>query len=71
MNAIVKPWSKLARRLHRDERGAIAIETVLIICAVALPILIFVILNGWPMIKAFFNKGMTDLQDGANAAQNN
>ncbi len=69
MNAFAKPWSRLLRRLHRDERGGVSIETVLLICAIALPILIFIIKMGWPTIKAFFNKGMTDLQDGSNAAQ--
>ena len=42
--------------LHRDEKGAVSLETVLIIGAIALPILIFLIKVGWPMVKAFFTQ---------------
>jgi hypothetical protein len=55
--------------LHDDEKGAVSLETVLIIAAVALPILIFVIKFGWPRIKEFFDKGMRDLEEGADQAQ--
>jgi Flp pilus assembly pilin Flp len=51
--------------LHRDEEGAVSLETVLIIGAIALPILIFLIKVGWPMIKAFFTSGLQELQQGA------
>jgi Flp pilus assembly pilin Flp len=61
-------WRRLAARLHRDERGGVSIETVLIIAAIALPILIFVIKFGWPRIKGFFNQGMTDLESGSTDA---
>ena len=45
-------------------------ETILIIGAIALPILIFLIKYGWPRIKDFFNKGMDDLEEGSqNASQ--
>ena len=56
----------LLRRVQADERGQVSIETVLILAAIALPILIFVIKFGWPRIKMFFDKGMDDLQGGAN-----
>jgi hypothetical protein len=46
----------------------VSIETILILAAIALPILIFVIKFGWPRIKTFFDKGMTDLEGGANNA---
>ena len=62
---------RLAARLHRDERGGVSIETVLIIAAIALPILIYLIKVGWPTMKAFFNKGMQDLETGSNSAQTN
>jgi Flp pilus assembly pilin Flp len=58
----------LLRKVHSDERGAVSIETILIIGAIAIPILIFVIKVGWPRIKAYFNKGMDDLETGAGAA---
>jgi Flp pilus assembly pilin Flp len=60
---------RLLARIHRDERGGVSIETVLILAAIALPILIYLIKVGWPSLKAFFNKGMTDLESGSNSAQ--
>jgi Flp pilus assembly pilin Flp len=62
---------KLLRRVHRDERGAVSLETILIVGAIAIPILIFLIKFGWPRIKNYFNKGMEQLEEGAdNAAAN-
>lgn len=57
-------WA-IVKRVHADERGAVSIETILIIAAIALPILIFIIKFGWPRIREFFNKGMTELEGGA------
>lgn len=59
---------QLLKRVHNDEKGAVSIETVLIISAISLPILIFAIKVGWPRIKDFFNKGMDDLEAGAGNA---
>lgn len=59
----------LFRRLHRDERGAVSFETILIIAAIALPILIFLLKVGWPRIKALWTKGMTDIEGAQNAAE--
>ncbi len=56
-------WS-LLKTVHRDQKGAVSIETVLIIAAIALPILIFVIKYGWPRIKQFWNQGMDSLETG-------
>lgn len=61
-------WRELVRRVHQDERGAVSIETVLIIAAIAIPILIFILKFGWPRIKNFFDTGMNDLQGAANNA---
>ena len=55
-------FSRLLKRVHRDERGAVSIETILIIGAIAIPILIFLLRYGWPRIKNYFNDGMTDLE---------
>jgi Flp pilus assembly pilin Flp len=52
---------KLLKRIHRDDRGAVSIETILIIAAIAIPILIFILKFGWPKIRDFFNDGMDDL----------
>jgi Flp pilus assembly pilin Flp len=65
-----KTWARLLARLHRDERGGVSIETVLIIAAIALPILIYLIRVGWPKMRAFFNQGMQDLETGSTNAQN-
>ena len=62
-------WS-LLKKVHRDQKGAVSIETVLIIAAIALPILIFVIKYGWPRIKQFWNEGMDSLESGADDAAN-
>jgi hypothetical protein len=56
----------LLKRLHRDERGAVALETVLIIGAVALPILIFVLKYGWPRVRNYFMSGETRLEKESN-----
>lgn len=55
----------ILKRIHHNERGAVSIETILIIAAIALPILIFIIKFGWPRVKDFFNRGMDDLEEGA------
>jgi len=56
---------RVLERIHRDERGGVSIETVLIIAAIALPILIFLIKVGWPRMQTFFNSGMDSLEQGA------
>lgn len=59
---------KLLQQIHRDERGAVSIETILIIAAIAIPILIFIIKFGWPRIKTWFNQGMEELEGGMDDA---
>ena len=56
---------KFLNKLHRDERGAVSLETILIIGAIALPILIFVVKYGWPRIRNYFYKGMGDLEQNS------
>ncbi len=58
----------LLEKVHRDEKGAISLEMILIIGAICLPILIFLIKIGWPRIKAFFESGVKELEDGARDA---
>ena len=44
-----------------------SLETVLILGAIALPILIFLIKVGWPTVQNYFNTGLQTLQqDGTN-----
>jgi Flp pilus assembly pilin Flp len=54
------------RRVHEDEGGAVSLETILIIGAIAIPILLFLLKVAWPTIKTFFNTGVQDLQDSSN-----
>ena len=55
----------LLTKLHSDENGGVSLETILIIAAIAIPVLIFVLKIGWPMIRDdIFNKGMEDLIGG-------
>jgi Flp pilus assembly pilin Flp len=61
-------WNLLGR-VHADERGAVSLETLLIIGVIALPILIFLIKVGWPRIKNYFNSGLTNLESGQQAAE--
>ncbi len=56
----------IIKRLHRDERGVVSLETVLIIAAVALPVLIIIIKFGWPKIKSYFDTGMNQLERETN-----
>jgi len=56
---------RVLQQIHRDERGAVSVETVLIIAAIALPILIYLIKVGWPRMQSFFNQGMDSLEQGA------
>lgn len=60
---------RLIQRVHRDEEGAMSLETILIIGAIAIPILIFILKFGWPRIRTFFTGGMDDLEvERSNAA---
>ena len=61
------PWSVL-KRIHHNEDGQVSLETILIIGAIALPILIFLIAVAWPRVKDFFNQGMADLDNGRHNA---
>lgn len=61
---------RLLRQIHADDRGAVSLETILIIGAIALPILIFLIKVGWPRIKGYFTQGLQELEaERVNAIQ--
>jgi hypothetical protein len=53
---------RLLKQIHEDEQGAVSLETILIVGAIALPILIFLIKVGWPRVKQYFNQGLDDLE---------
>ena len=56
------PLRRLLRRIHNDERGAVSLETILIIGAIAIPILIFLVRVGWPRVRDMFTDNMKDLE---------
>jgi hypothetical protein len=53
----------LLKRVHSDERGSVSLETILIIGAIALPVLIFLIKVGWPRIRRFFTSGIDQIEN--------
>ncbi len=56
------PLGNLLKKIHQDERGAVSIETILVVAAIAVPILIFMMKVGFPYIRDnVFKKGMDDL----------
>ena len=59
---------KLLKQVHEDDRGAVSLETILIIAAIAIPILIFVVRFGWPRIRDYFLRGLEDLERGGRDA---
>lgn len=54
-------FRSLMRRIHNDERGAVSLETILIIGAIAIPILIFLVKIGWPKVRDMFENRMDEL----------
>jgi len=52
----------LMKKIHSDEEGAVSLETILIIAAVAIPILIFIIKFGWPRVRDYFDTQMDNLE---------
>jgi len=63
----VRRVAKVLRKLHRDERGADMVEYILIIAAVALPLL-GVIIWFWGDIKTWVQGGYQDVRDSAEDA---
>lgn len=61
-------FQRLLHKLDQDERGAVSLETILIIGAIALPILIFLIKYGWPRVKNYFYDGMERLENSSDRA---
>ena len=52
----------LLRKVHQDEEGSVSLETVLIIGAIALPILIFLLTYAWPEIKRYFKGHLEQME---------
>lgn len=63
-------WMNLLQRLHRDEKGAVSLETILIVGAIAIPCLIFLVKYAGPRITAYFSTGMDNLETGSDSLGN-
>ncbi|MFN5298459.1 MAG: Flp family type IVb pilin [Planctomycetaceae bacterium] len=59
---IVTRIRRTLQRLHRDESGGPSLETILILGAIAIPILIFFMKFGWPKVRNYFDTGLQNLQ---------
>ena len=53
----------LLRRVHKDQRGTVTLETILVLGAIALPMLLFLVKVAWPKIQDLFNKGFDQLDE--------
>jgi hypothetical protein len=51
----------LLGKVHQDEEGTVSLETILIIGAIALPILIFLYKIVWPQIQKWFWERASDV----------
>jgi hypothetical protein len=65
----MRRFGRLLARVHYSEEGAVSLETVLILGAIALPVLIFLIRYGWPTVRSYFERGLTDLQAASDSAK--
>jgi hypothetical protein len=57
-------WLNVLRQVHKDQRGAVSLETILILGAIALPVLVFLVKVGWPKIRGYFETGTQKLDEG-------
>ncbi len=55
------PFVRRSRKFQPGKRGALSIETILILGAIAVPILIFILKVGWPKIQKYFNESTDNL----------
>ena len=62
-------FRRLFKSIHEDQQGAVSLETILIIGAIALPVLIFLIKVGWPKIREYFDKGLDELKQDVDQAK--
>jgi Flp pilus assembly pilin Flp len=57
------------KKVHHDEKGAVTIETVLIIAVIALPILLFFYRFVWPQLREKLEELLEEIfGDGEGAA---
>ncbi len=58
----LQPIYQLVKSLDRDEEGSVSLETILILGAIAIPILIFMLKFGWPTLRRQFFTGLENLE---------
>ena len=46
----------LLKRVHADERGAVSLETILVVAAIAIPVILFIYKVAWPKIEDLTNQ---------------
>ena len=61
---------KLLKQIHQDERGAVSLETILVVASIAIPVILFVYKIGWPKIQKLFSDGINNLQTEAGNVSN-
>lgn len=67
----IRKWiRRLARTIRRDEQGALSLEAVLLIGAIAIPVLIGFMKWGYPKVKTYFMDGINDLEVQTDNVQN-
>ena len=64
MKAMLRQFRRAMKRLHRDERGAEMVEYILIIAAIALPLLA-VIIWFWRDISEWVEEAWLDIKGGS------
>ena len=63
MKTLAKQLSRVASRLHRDEGGATMVEYILVIVAIALPVL-GALIWFWDDIRAWFVEEYDEVRSG-------
>ena len=57
----MKSWQTWLRNFHEDEQGVVSLETIMVIGAIAIPVLLVLIKYGFPAIRDYFGTGLTNL----------
>lgn len=64
-------FRNLLQAIHNNDEGAVSLETILLLGAVAVPLLIWIIKFGWPRIKGYFEEGIETLEQSTDNAISN
>ncbi len=64
-------WRNLFQSIHDNDEGAATLETILIVAAIAIPLLIWIMKFGWPQIRGYFEEGFETLNQATDNAISN